>query len=179
MAHPQQQAFVNSVKNVYPDYFNGKNVVEFGSLNLNGTVRGFFTDCHYTGVDLIEGDGVDVVSKCHEYKWQPQRQPDVVISCEMLEHDEDWEASIKHMASILNWGGLLLLTCATTGRPEHGTRSHSPADSPATNDYYRNKDMHDIVTALDDYLWNNEFDVVHMEINRESQDLYLYAIKKQ
>jgi SAM-dependent methyltransferase len=178
MAHPQQQAFVAKVKNLYPDHFVNKTVVEFGSLNLNGTVRDFFTNCQYTGVDLVEGDGVDVVSRCHEY-FRPDERPDTVISCEMLEHDEHWDESLKHMASILNPGGLLVITCATDGRTEHGTTDYSPADSPATNDYYRNKNMHDITDALFDFLWSCQFDVLHMEINRESKDLYVYAIKKQ
>lgn len=179
MAHPQQQAFIEKVKQLYPEYFTGATVLEFGSLNLNGGVRQFFTDCHYTGVDIVDGPDVDVVSRCHNYHFNPQHHPDVVISCEMLEHDEYWDESLKHMATLLKSGGLLLVTCATRGRPEHGTREHSPADSPATNDYYRNIDQHDVVTALQDFLWNNEFDVLHLEVNRQSHDLYLYAIKKQ
>lgn len=178
MAHPQQQEFVARVKSLYPNHFKKVTVTEFGSLNLNGTVRDFFEDCHYTGVDLIDGPGVDVVSRCHEY-FRPEERPDTVISCEMLEHDEHWEESLQHMAVILNPGGLLILTCATKGRAEHGTSDHSPADSPATNDYYRNKDMHDITIALSEHLWDNHFDVIHMEVNRTSSDLYVYALKKK
>lgn len=177
MAHPQQQQFIQRVKELYPDSFTAKSVTEFGSLNLNGTVRDFFTDCKYTGVDLIEGSCVDVVSKCHEY-FNNEERPDTVISCEMLEHDKHWGRSLQHMATILNPGGLLVITCATIGRPAHGFQDHSPADSPATNDYYRNLDMEDMTTGLIDFLYGNSFDVFHMEINRESKDLYLYAIKK-
>jgi hypothetical protein len=35
---------------------------------------------------------------------------------------------------VLRPGGVLILTCATTGRHEHGTTRTSPAMSPSTND---------------------------------------------
>lgn len=176
MAHPQQQEFIKKVKGLYPDYFKNKTVLEFGSLNLNGTVRDFFEGCDYTGVDIVEGDGVDIVSRCHEYI--PDKDADVVISCEMLEHDKDYSSSIQHMIFNLNQGGLLIITAATLGRQEHGTLQSSPADSPATNDYYRNISMLDVAYALRTCFSLNLFDVFHMEINRESHDIYLYAIKK-
>lgn len=176
MAHPQQQAFVQRVKDRFPAFFKETTVVEFGSLNLNGTVRTFFEDCNYTGVDICEGKDVDVVSHCDNY--HPEEVPDVVISCEMLEHDEFWSDSVRHMAEILKPGGLLILTCATTGRKEHGTENFSPADSPATNGYYLNLDMADLSSALYGTFIGNGFDRCYMEVNRESQDLYVWAIKR-
>ena len=38
MAHPQQQFFVGAVRQLMPDYFSDKSVVEIGSLNINGTL---------------------------------------------------------------------------------------------------------------------------------------------
>jgi len=42
----------------------GKNVIEVGSLDINGTLRPIievFKPALYTGVDLFEGPGVDIV----------------------------------------------------------------------------------------------------------------------
>ena len=173
MAHQQQFDFVKKVKSLYPNHFWLKKVVEFGSLNLNGTVRDFFKDCDYTGVDIVEGDGVDRVDYCH--KFYEDSDYDVVISCEMLEHDLFYHASLTRMANLVKPGGLLIITCATEGRPEHGTTNHSPADSPATNNYYRNIVVKDIMIAYRELVLNGYFDTFHVELNHESHDLYIYA----
>lgn len=41
-------------------------------------------------------------------------------------------------------GGLFLFTCASEGRPEHGTKATSPQDSPFTTNYYKNLTEADI-----------------------------------
>ena len=173
MAHPQQFDFVKKVRSLYPNHFWLKKVVEFGSLNLNGTVRDFFSDCDYTGVDIIEGDGVDVVGYCHEF--YKDIDYDVVISCEMLEHDLFYHASLLRMANLMKPGGLLIITCATDGRPEHGTINHSPADSPATNGYYKNITIPQIFYCYKGLISDGYFDTFHVELNHESHDLYIYA----
>ena len=173
MAHPQQFDFVKKVKSLYPNHFWLKKVVEFGSLNLNGTVRDFFSDCDYTGVDIVEGDGVDRVGYCHEF--YKDIDYDVVISCEMLEHDLFYYTSLQKMAELLKPGGLLIITCATEGRAEHGTAEHSPADSPATNGYYKNITISDVMFAYGDLIRAGYFDTFHVELNHESHDLYIYA----
>lgn len=174
MAHPQQFNFVNKVKDLHPEYFKKKDVVEYGSLNLNGTVRVLFEDCNYTGVDIIGGDCVDVVCECknHEGKF------DTVVSCEMLEHDKDWDLSVVSMFQNCKPGGIILFTCATHGRAEHGTINCSPADSPATNDYYQNLGIFDIDMLFNAYDFIKDFNEYHFEINNESNDLYFYGIKK-
>lgn len=171
MAHPEQRQFVQIVKDLYPSKFKGVDVLEFGSLNLNGTVRDFFEDCNYLGVDIIKGDGVDWVSKCHEFYF---KKVDTIISCEMLEHDRDWKKSVLHMYHLLKPGGLLIITCATDGRAEHGTYEHHPNDSPATNDYYHNING----DVFCNYIRTIRMeDYTHININEQSFDLYFYLIK--
>jgi len=41
MSHPAEMEFVQSIKDKFPNNFTGKNVLEIGSLNINGTVRDF------------------------------------------------------------------------------------------------------------------------------------------
>ena len=97
-----------AVKADHPTYFKTKRVLEAGSMNINGTLRDFFEECDYTGIDFRKGDGVDVVTLCHEMTFV---EPfDVVISGQMLEHDPFWEKSIKAMVAHLKPIGVLLLS---------------------------------------------------------------------
>ena len=62
MSHVQQIEYVTSIKSNYLDYFKNKKVLEIGSLDINGSVRTFFENCDYTGLDVGEGKGVDIVA---------------------------------------------------------------------------------------------------------------------
>jgi len=173
MAHRQQFEFIEKVKGMFPDYFQGKRVLEFGSLNINGSVRQFFDTPDYTGYDIVDGKDVDMIGMCHEVKVKPKA--DVVISCEMLEHDVHWRQSIMNMYELVKTGGLLVITCATEGRPEHGTTATTPADSPGTLDYYLNLTEADFRTV-----WNCEkmFHGFEFTVNEENHDLQFWGIKK-
>lgn len=178
MSHYQQTEFVKSVKNLLPDYFYQKNVLEFGSLNLNGSVREFFSNCCYIGVDLGKGKDVDVVSIAHEYN-MPDQSFDVVLSCEMFEHDPHWIKSFNNMIRLCKPKGLLFFTCATTGRQEHGTFFNRPEDSPLTLnigwDYYKNLTENN----FREYFYFDElFDAYEFSVNKSHFDLYFYGIKK-
>ncbi len=54
---------------------------EFGSFNVNGTVRILFDCDHYVGIDWIAGPCVDVVSLAHEVNFQYQF--DTIITASM------------------------------------------------------------------------------------------------
>jgi 2-polyprenyl-3-methyl-5-hydroxy-6-metoxy-1,4-benzoquinol methylase len=55
---------------------------------------------------------------------------DVVISCEVMEHNPFWVATLTNMIRLLKPGGLLVMSCATIGRKEHGTARSLPGASP-------------------------------------------------
>jgi SAM-dependent methyltransferase len=115
--HAEVLQFLKETKEKYPEVFKNKKVLELGSLNINGTPREFFENCYYTGVDQIAGDGVDVVSRAHEFK--SKIKFDVVISTEMLEHDKYADESIKNAWKLLKKGGYLIVTAANVNRPVH------------------------------------------------------------
>lgn len=143
MSHKQQLDFVASVKEQFPEYFSGQKVVEIGSLNINGTVRSLFdSPAQYIGCDLGEGPGVDIVCTGHELPY-PNGSFDVAISCECFEHDKHWKQTFQKMIDLVRDGGLVIFSCATIGRAEHGTSRTSPADAPFTNDYYCNLEEKD------------------------------------
>ncbi len=111
--HSEVRTFISSVRQMYPAFFFRSNVVEMGSLNICGSIRHFFWfNKKYVGVDLGEGKGVDVINHAHEYC--PDFIPDVVISCEMLEHDIHWELSLQNMYDILKPHGLFLFHLCST-----------------------------------------------------------------
>ena len=144
MSHPQQQRFVARAAALHQS--DGP-LLEIGSLDVNGTVRPFFPRAApYVGIDLAPGEAVDVVASGHDFG--PDAAFATVVTTECLEHDPGWEATLRNVVRVLRPGGTVILTCATTGRHEHGTTRTSPAMSPSTNDHYRNLTAADVVPHL-------------------------------
>lgn len=174
MSHPNQMRFVQSVAKMYPVHFFNSRVVEVGSLNINGSVRQFFSQpTLYVGCDLGPGPGVDIVCRGHELTFRDESF-DVAISCECFEHDKDWQKTFKKMVDLTKYMGLVIFSCATTDRPEHGTTQSSPADAPFTNDYYKNLTERDFLDAFDLEKWFYRYEFL---VNRESHDLYFWGQK--
>lgn len=101
----------------------GKRVLEVGSLDVNGSVRGIataFEPAEYIGVDMRSGPKVDRVCDATELvvTFGAERF-DVVLSTEMLEHAEDWRSAVSNMKRVLTPGGLLLITTRSPGFPQH------------------------------------------------------------
>ncbi len=134
--HKQVKQFCESVKHRFPGYFSNTEVLDCGSLDINGNNRYLFIKCQYTGIDLSSGPNVDIITPVHLFK--PEHCYDVVISTEMLEHDFHYHESLSNMVVLVRSGGLLLITAAGVNRPEHGTFRHHPGDSPLTPHYYLN-----------------------------------------
>lgn len=110
-------------KNLSRTEIEGKSVLEVGSLDVNGSPRAAVMELspsRYTGVDLSEGPGVDLV--CDATGITRRFGPgsfDVVISTEMIEHARDWRTVISNLKDVLKPGGLLLLTTRSIGYPYH------------------------------------------------------------
>ncbi len=169
MAHKEQIEFCQSIKKQYPAHFKDKNVLDVGSLDINGNNRYLFSGCKYTGVDLGEGRNVDIVCTIHDYN--PGFLYDFIISTEMLEHDKHLPLSLMKMVHLVKPGGALLITCATCFRQEHGTVVKYPESSPFTNDYYHNVQQDDIQF----YFPENKF--TKYLIQTSLVDLFFFGIK--
>jgi len=170
LSHPAQIEFVASLKSQFPDYFVRKNVLEVGSLNINGSIRPFFEQCIYVGVDLGAGADVDVVARGEDLAY-PDSSFDVVASCECFEHNPAWVKTFANMIRMSS--GLVFFSCATTGRAEHGTRRTSPHDAPFCGDYYRNLTEQDFREAFD----LSEFRQYAFTTNDQAHDLYFWGVK--
>jgi hypothetical protein len=170
MSHQAQLDFVASLRFKFPEYFVGKKVLEVGSLNINGSIRPFFEQCTYVGVDLGEGADVDVVARGEDLTYD-DGDFDVVASCECFEHNPEWVATLENMIRMAS--GLVLFSCATTGRKEHGTRRISPWDAPFCGDYYRNLTEEDVRQEID----LSVFKRYEFSTNSDCHDLYFWGIK--
>lgn len=172
MAHRAQFDFVKSIQNSFPSLFHNKKVLEIGSLNINGTVRPLFTNCQYVGVDLDHGLDVDLVCEGQELKFADNFF-NVAISCECFEHNPYWAETFANMARMAS--DIVIMTCATTDRPEHGTSRSSTAESPFTTDwdYYRNLTQEDFENAMN---LDSLFRVWEFETNEEAKDLYFWGL---
>lgn len=170
--HPEQRAFLSSVRDYHKGRFYGAKVYDFGSRNVNGDNRFLFVECEYIGIDLAPGPNVDVYGPAHLVELPGPA--DVVISGEMLEHDKHWKESLLAMVRWSRPGGLVVVTCATTGRPEHGTSRTDTESSPFTNDYYRNLTREDFETVWPSGKYFSQWVYT---TNPSTCDLYFWGVR--
>lgn len=177
MAHYNQRQFCERVKRRFPKKFNKVKVLDIGSLDINGSNRDLFENSDYLGIDVGKGRNVDLVCIGHEFEG-PDNYYDTIITTEALEHDMYYEKTIKNVMRMLKPGGLFVMTCATTGRPEHGTKRTSPIDAPLLegewSDYYKNLTEQDFL-AIEGF--KTTFPDGIFEIGNENFDIYFSGIK--
>lgn len=96
-------------------------MLEIGSYDVNGNVRTLFpTAGHYVGVDFVAGLGVDVVAFGHQLDHDDDSY-DLIISAECFERDQHSAETFANMVRMARPGELVAFSCASRGRPEHGT----------------------------------------------------------
>lgn len=174
MSHKEQREFFEYAKNLMPEYFNNVSVIEMGSLNINGTVRDFYDTTQYVGVDLDNGPGVDLVCPAQDVDF-PDNSFDVAVSAECFEHNPYWKETFLNMHRIAS--KFVTFTCASDGRPEHGTTKTTPNNSPFTLkwDYYCNLNEQDFKSEFDIDKMFKSYEFIY---NDSSFDLYFWGIVK-
>jgi len=170
MAHQEQQQFFSMVKGISPGNFKGVKVIDCGSLYVNGSLKDYFEDSEYLGVDIVAGRNVNLVSPVHKLEFN--NEFDTVISGEMLEHDEFWKQSLQKMYDMCKSGGLIAISCAGKDRPEHGT-TRTGIIWGTSNDYYMNLEPSHIKAVYKPEM----FTEMHISENHTSKDTYFYGIK--
>ena len=179
--HWEARHFTMFVKQILSDFFSNKRVLDVGSGDINGNNRYLFDNCHYDGNDVIEANNVTIVSKTKDLPFV-NHLFDTIISTECFEHDPEYAESFVKIHNMLKPGGLFCFTCASTDRPEHGTRRTTPGDSYGTignlddmSDYYKNLTAQDLNAVLPLNLLFSAWDTYY---NNASKDLYFVGIKK-
>lgn len=92
-------------------------VLDIGGRNINGSNRIHFPDATFVALDILPGDGVDVVADAAV--WRPDRLYDVVVCTEVFEHTDVWPDICRTAHAALVPDGLFIATMAGPGRPVH------------------------------------------------------------
>lgn len=178
MAHFQQLRFVELAARQITSDWTGLSVLEIGAYSVNGSVRPFFQGSHYVGVDLVAGADVDLIASGDTVAL-PDASVDLAISCECFEHNPLWLETFINMHRMTKAGGIVLVTCASRGRLEHGTARTTPHESPGTTsvgwNYYRNLNRSDFERHLN---LDEMFGVHAFFRNEVSKDLYFVGRKR-
>jgi len=178
--HIEQKEWCEQIRKQFPDYFTFVNVLEVGSLDVNGNNRYLFEYDFYLGVDVVKGKGVDIVSPFHlliDYDLSCMKF-DVVLSTNSFEHDMYWFLSLPRMIEVLKSKGLMFFCCSHSHRT-HGTKKHTPKNSGTSSidnswgNYYRNLKVMDVYSVL-----RPEQNFQSFSIGVNGKDLTFWGIKR-
>lgn len=121
--HPNARGLVR--KHLTRADWQEASVLDVGSYNVNGTLRGVVEKrgWTYTGLDIVPGDNVDIVAE-HPYEYPfPDGFFDAVVSCSTMEHVAAIWLWVPELVRILRPGGLLVIVA-----PNRWKIDHSPPD---------------------------------------------------
>lgn len=91
-------------------------VIEIGAQDVNGSLRSCCPSAfRYTGVDFVEGRGVDVVLQDPYVLPFPDASADVLLSSSCFEHAEMFWLSFMEILRVLRPGGLFYLNVPSNG----------------------------------------------------------------
>jgi SAM-dependent methyltransferase len=96
-------------------------ILDIGSFDVNGSYKSLFQNLNwnYCGLDMIEGPNVDIVSKS-AYDFGIEKQFDVVISGNCLEHVEAPWKWIRELEKVTKKGGIVcIITPFSIGEHRH------------------------------------------------------------
>lgn len=96
------------------------NVLEVGSLDVNGNIRDLFKDNAYVGLDMRDGANVDVVGNGHDLVARfGKNKFNLVVCVDTLEHDDAFWVTVSEMKKVLKKGGWLILGVPSRRCPLH------------------------------------------------------------
>src|SRR3990167_868304 len=169
----------------FPERFQGTDVLDVGSANLNGTYKSFFSQwgcSQYTGIDVLPFNNVDVVSPVHLYN--PNKQYDIVFSASQLEHDMYWKKSLMKFIELTKSGGMIIIS-AWALLDHHGTKNDQPLTSLSSGldnewaEYYENRTVEDIKTVWTQKVLKDTFSEFHLGMNPyDDGNVVFWGIKK-
>jgi len=176
MAHHNQLKFIEIFSSEAKKNWKKTKILEIGSYDVDGNIRKFFERSDYLGVDLIDGPCVDIVGSGHNINYN-DNYFDLTISTECFEHNPYWEKTLINMIRMTKKGGVIVFTCASKGRVEHGTERTNPNCSPGSQklgwNYYKNLEESDFNRIIFKDLSRHRF-----YKNSQSFDLYFIGEKK-
>lgn len=125
-------------------------VLDIGGRDINGSIRSLFPDASdYRVLDIAAGPNVDVVADAAT--WTPDREYDVVVSCEVFEHTAVWPDICATAYKACKPGGIFIATMAGPGRPAHSAVDGKFRLHPG--EYYGNVDPDELRSVLQGCGW--------------------------
>ena len=94
-------------------------VLDLGGRDINGSARTQFPNASkYTVVDILPGEGVDIVADAATLDTNGETW-EYVVAAEIFEHTASWPAICRTAYRALEPGGTFIVTTAGPGRPPH------------------------------------------------------------
>ena len=104
-------------------------VLEVGSADVTGNLRGLFSTSYYLGIDLRVWKNVDLQLNGHDLKKHFKKPSfDLVFYFDTLEHDDKFWETVEGMRFVLKPKGWMII--GVPGR-------HAPYHNPEPEDYWR------------------------------------------
>lgn len=150
--------------------------LDIGGRYVNGCVRELWPRLEWTVIDKQVETNMTQPPWCHNYIvedarwWQPDKEYDLVICTETLEHVDFWQEIIETAYKALRFNGELLITCATIGRAPH---SEYDGGELQLDEHYQNIPYESLNWALND----TGFKIHRVFHNKIIGDLYAFATK--
>lgn len=89
-------------------------VVDFGSYDVNGTLKPIFSKHKYIGLDMSQGPNVDIVCDNSNTPFE-NNTIDVVVSSSCFEHDDCFWETFLEMSRIIKEGGYIYINAPSAG----------------------------------------------------------------
>ena len=97
-----------------------KSVLDVGSMNVSGVIKDLIGDADYIGLDMQEGDNVDLVANAHDLKQIfPSKKFDLVVCADTLEHDDKFWLTVEGLRYVTKRGGLMFIGVPSRRCPMH------------------------------------------------------------
>ena len=106
---------INKEYNIQPE-----RVLDIGSFDRNGNPRYLFQNSKYTGIDIQEGENVDIVLSAYEISSYFERDYfDTVLCLNVFEHLQDILGVLREIDIVLKREGYFYVSMPTIGFPKH------------------------------------------------------------
>lgn len=124
-------------------------VLNVGGRLVNDPIDQLLPNATWTVVDVKAAPDVTVVADAAT--WQPDRPYDVVTCTEVFEHTASWREIVATCAAALTCDGHLFVTCASDGRPPHGSEG---TEVVPPGEHYANVDVSELRDELRQHFIN-------------------------
>lgn len=105
------------------DLITGKEILEIGSFNVNGSVKDVVMPMKpqkYIGIDMKNGPYVDKICAAENvFDFFEESSFDVVICTEVLEHVHQWQLVVSNMKKLVKTNGIIFITTRAIGFHYH------------------------------------------------------------